>query len=244
MNPTSEITTAVETLRASAREAVSEFAREAAERSHQRNYHKLHVWRDGSVSWTESLNSTDDIIDRGAKHFAAVKSVISVGTGSYLCNCDFCEDKGFDSREEAICAAVDESDLSDLEAEMLKKFDAIPIGYFDDEPESHSYEVLAAHVEPDHVGEYSGAVVVDLRRDDGVEGDIWVAAGVPDHLVGTAKASGHTYRMKDVWAWGATHDDWCPSQFDYRDMTAMLDAARKVALKTWTEFVQQRESAD
>ncbi|PWT72773.1 MAG: hypothetical protein C5B60_09135 [Chloroflexi bacterium] len=142
-----------QTLRDTARQAVIDAVSEAAAYSHRRSHHKLHIYRDGEVGWTTHLNQSDDIIDRGAKHFAAVPSVICVGTGSYVCNCDYCNevysavdealaaeqgrkyDKSakYADENEAILDAVADSDLSDLEACMLAEFDAIPAGYFQDE---------------------------------------------------------------------------------------------------------------
>jgi len=145
--------TETKTLRSAARELVAESVTEAAALSHERNYHKLHIRRDGSVNWSESINRSDDIIDDRADEFAAVPSVITTGTGSFACNCDHCEDvydaadeamaveqgREYDkaakyaSRADAIADAVSESDLTDIENAMLAAFDEIPEGYFDDE---------------------------------------------------------------------------------------------------------------
>jgi hypothetical protein len=143
------------TLRSTARQAVIKSVSEAAAYDHQRNYHKLHIDRDGDVRWTEHINQSDDIIDSGADHFAAIPSVAVAGTGSICCNCDYCDevyyaedeqlakDQGRDydrdakyaDEGEAIADAVANSDLSGLEADMLAEFDAIPAGYFNDEEE-------------------------------------------------------------------------------------------------------------
>jgi len=120
------------TLRQSARELVSASVTEAATKGHEQNYEKLHVYRNGTVQWFESINKTDDVIDRHADHFTAVKSVVTVGTGGYACNCDHCNDTGYESKADAVADAVS-CDLSDLEQSMLDTFDEIPNGYFDDE---------------------------------------------------------------------------------------------------------------
>lgn len=142
----------VTTLRNAARELVTEEAHEAAKKAHARNHHKLHVRRDGTLNWFESINQSDDIIDDGADHFCAVRSVITVGTGSCACNCDHCDavyspeaeqdakergdaydrDSKYETAEEAILGAAGEN-ASYLEDDMLREFDAIPAGYFDDE---------------------------------------------------------------------------------------------------------------
>jgi hypothetical protein len=105
----------------------------AAAKEHQRNYQKLHVDRDGTVSWFESINRTDDLIDRNAPGFAAIASVITVGTGSVACNCDFCDDEAFANRDEAIDACIGEHGTQHIEDRMLEAFAQIPVGYFDDE---------------------------------------------------------------------------------------------------------------
>lgn len=120
------------TLRSAAREMVADECLEASRLSHIRNYHKLHIRRDGTVSWFESINQSDDIIDDGAAHFAAVPSVVTVGTGGCACNCDHCEDEGYDTIADAIADAVCEGGDAYSE-DMLAAFDAITDGYFDDE---------------------------------------------------------------------------------------------------------------
>ena len=147
--------TAVKTLRDTARELVADSVVEAAALDHQRNYHKIHIRRDGTVSFTESINRSDDLIDDGADHFAAIPSVATVGTGSVVCNCDYCnevynetdeqlakddgrsydKDAKYATHADAIADAVANSDLGDMESDMLARFDEIPAGYFDDEDE-------------------------------------------------------------------------------------------------------------
>lgn len=141
------------TLRENALEMIAASVTEAATKQHQRNFWKLHVWRDGTVSWFEAVDSSQDLIDRHADHFAPVPSVITVGTNSFSCNCDYCNevydstaeqlaleqgrlyDKSakFVSFDEAIAESVNSSDLSDLESSMLAAVDDIPVGYFEDE---------------------------------------------------------------------------------------------------------------
>jgi hypothetical protein len=159
--------TQIATLRSAARELVIEQVPGAAHKGHERNYEKLYVHRDGDVRWTECINKSDELIDdqSDSRSIAAIPSVCTVGTGSFSCNCDYCnavfdqtgEDLAADSARfvdsaaqaearqkyrnehsyasetEAVDDAVANSDLEDLEALMLAQFDAIEIGYFDDE---------------------------------------------------------------------------------------------------------------
>jgi predicted Mrr-cat superfamily restriction endonuclease len=128
------------TLREQAREAVIAAAPEYSAHEHHRNWHKLHVYRTGKVEWSEHINRSDDFIDREARGFQAIPSVARVGTGSYVCNCDYCGDTTgeYEDLDDAISNAVGDSDLVDIERDMLEEFDNpdnIPPGYFADEEE-------------------------------------------------------------------------------------------------------------
>ena len=142
-----------ETLRIKARQAVIAAVPDAATHQHRPNYHKLLIERDGTANWTEFLNKWEDLIDSDAYGFAAVPSVACVGTGAVVCNCEHCNDvynavdearaieegreydrsEKYATAEEAISDAVANSDLDSLEIDMLAEFEAIPLGYFDDE---------------------------------------------------------------------------------------------------------------
>lgn len=127
------------TLRETARAAVIAEVENAERKAHERNYERLHVWRDGKVSWFESIDRHSDIIDDQAEGFRAVESVCLVGTGSYSCNCDFCEmigeENGYPDTAAAVADSISEHGTGDRESDMLAKFDAIEHGYFDDEDE-------------------------------------------------------------------------------------------------------------
>ena len=140
-------------MRAAIAARIPDLAAEASAYSHQRNYHRLHARRDGSTSWTEAINSTDDLIDSGADHFAPVPSLTVQGVGSYYCDCDYCNEvynaddearaiaegrkyaraDKYGSQADAIADSVADGDNSCIEDEMQESLDAIPIGYFDDE---------------------------------------------------------------------------------------------------------------
>lgn len=79
------------TLRETAQGMIETVAREAAAYAHQQHYHRLHVRRDGSLTWMQALNKSDDLIDDRADHFAAIPSLGVWGTGSYRCNCNYCD---------------------------------------------------------------------------------------------------------------------------------------------------------
>jgi len=142
------------TKREQARQEVIDQVAGVAAASHKRNYRKMHIRRDGTADFGfEAINQSDDLIDDRADHFAAIPSVITVGTGSCACDCDYCNDmydaederraiedgrnyahaNGYETTAHAIADAVADSDLSDITAIMLDNFDEIPAGYFDDE---------------------------------------------------------------------------------------------------------------
>lgn len=121
-------TTKTTTAREIARAAVIAEVGNRITKDHELNYERLHVWRDGSISWREYINESDDTIDRHAASFQPVPSVALVGTGSCKCDCAWCADG----------ATIDASDLDgsvldEAQDDMLAQFDEIPTGYFDDE---------------------------------------------------------------------------------------------------------------
>ncbi len=129
-------------IREAAKDAVTEQAHEAERLSHYGNYNKLHVRRDGTVSWFESLNESDDLIDREAPSFCAIQSIVTVGTGSIDCNCDFCNeiaepgeslDNKWATKEEAVRACIAEYGYQEREDQMLAALECIEVGYFTDE---------------------------------------------------------------------------------------------------------------
>ena len=145
--------TATTTIRQTIIDSISDRAAEYEHKSHELNYEKLHVYRDGELRWTESINASDDIIDSEAEGFAAIPSLATTGAGSCSCNCDYCNevysakaeeyaieqgrkyvrDEKYATHEDAINDAVANSDLSDIETMMLEALDEIPVGYFRDE---------------------------------------------------------------------------------------------------------------
>lgn len=117
-----------QTLRQIARAAVVDEVGNAIIKSHKRNYEKLHVWRDGSVSWREYTDLQSDTIDQRAVGFAPVPSVACVGAGSIACDCDWCADGGTVDLSE-----MDGAEIDMTEHRMVVEFAEIPAGYFDDE---------------------------------------------------------------------------------------------------------------
>lgn len=124
------ITAIADSQRQRAAEAIREKACEAAIRSHERGHWRLYVRRDGDVSWSEHITGDERLIDGQARGFAAVPSVIRVGTGSVHCTCEPCSAGG--EPEDS----VGDDDASALEEQMLEDLARIERGYFDDEGKS------------------------------------------------------------------------------------------------------------
>jgi hypothetical protein len=133
---------------------IEEAVAEAAAKEHARNYWTLHVHRDGGVSWSETFNSTDTLMETVNDRLVPRPAVLrGEGTGSFDCNCEYCnsvynaeaeelalaEGRTYDrsnkweTREEAITECVNGGDWSDLEAAMLEELNKIPLGYFEDD---------------------------------------------------------------------------------------------------------------
>jgi hypothetical protein len=103
-----------------------------------------------------------------------------------------------------------------------------------------AYEVISTPtIHPDGSDEWETLVSLKVRRDDGVEAEVWLSAGVPEWQRGTAKASGSRREFETVYTpdLGGGWDSWCgferpESEGEAYDMIEEIrEAARKVALK-------------
>jgi len=114
------------TLREKCLELAIAEAANAFAKSHDRNYHKLNILRDGSVIWSEFTSRSSDLIDAGADGFAPVPSATTVGTGSNYCYCDMCVGDQYDDSGDG--------EAVDAHREMIEdRFQDISTPYFADE---------------------------------------------------------------------------------------------------------------
>lgn len=119
------------TLRALVREQISRRALQAATHEHYDGYWRLDVYRDGSLSWQESVSGDEQTIDEEADGFKAIPTLAYVGTGSCKCHCEACNNPDAADPEE-----YDHSDAVEwIERDMERALDEIAVGYFDDEDE-------------------------------------------------------------------------------------------------------------
>ncbi len=115
-----------------------------------------------------------------------------------------------------------------------------------------TYEIVGSpKIQAEYCDEYEAAMVIDLKREDGATGDVWVVAGVPGHLQGTAQAAGHTMGLASVRVFGDSPDMWCPESFrplnegeSYSRIAAdVVEACEGAALKAWREYRENRDEA-
>lgn len=77
-----------------------------------------------------------------------------------------------------------------------------------------AYELIGQpRIEPEYDDEWETVMVCDLRRDDGATGDVWIVAGVPDHMRGSSEAAGTQRGYERVRVFGDSPDMWCPESF-------------------------------
>ena len=103
----------------------------ALRKAHELNYETLYVDRDGEIWWSEEASADTHIIDREADEFAAIPSLIQVGTGSIRCNCDWCSGPNAVESTNEIEFESDEFDA--FLARMTEALETIAVGYFRDE---------------------------------------------------------------------------------------------------------------
>ncbi len=102
----------------------------------------------------------------------------------------------------------------------------------------HKYERIIASVRA--ADEWETTVAIVIMREDGVVGDVWVAAGVPDYQRGSATAAASNRGYEDVWPVGDSLDCWCPAEFR-GDAEAVLEFVHDIALETHRDY--QRDPA-
>jgi len=100
----------------------------------------------------------------------------------------------------------------------------------------NTYEVVTSRIDEKDDSEIT--VVVTLRRNDGVTGDVWVGAGIPEHRRGEVNTLTHggtwgsSRGYEDTWAIGDSLDCWCPDEFA-TDYEAAFAIAGSHALSLW-----------
>lgn len=106
---------------------IDEQLAEAIQHTHDANYYRLEVLRDGTLRWREDIDRATRTIDDEADSFAPVGTLTIEGNGSIPCNCDWCAE-GVDEDPEA-------DTLQAMSDKMGAALSEIEIGYFDDEDE-------------------------------------------------------------------------------------------------------------
>lgn len=93
-----------------------------------------------------------------------------------------------------------------------------------------SYELISISPEYDYSDTWETVFVCSLRRQDGIEGDCWIVAGVPRQHQDSARAAVSVRAFEGVRVFGDSPDAWCPDCFDSSDSDEILAAVRDRAL--------------
>jgi hypothetical protein len=77
-----------------------------------------------------------------------------------------------------------------------------------------TYKLIGTpRIEAEYSDRYETTMVVDLRREDGVTGDVWIVAGVPESDRGSSDAARTQEGYLTVRVFGDSPDHWCPESF-------------------------------
>jgi hypothetical protein len=90
-------------------------------------------------------------------------------------------------------------------------------------------------VQAEYCDKYETTMVIDLKREDGVEGDVWIVAGVQDYWQGLSDAARTQEGYQGVRTFGDHPDMWCPHTFDCEDAEDVLLSVVDVALSIHNE---------
>lgn len=73
-------------------------------------------------------------------------------------------------------------------------------------------DISAMAIEPAYCDEWETVITVDIAETDNHPEicDVWIVAGVPDYLRGTAQAAAPNAGLESVWVFGDSPDMWCP----------------------------------
>lgn len=78
--------------------------------------------------------------------------------------------------------------------------------------------------------QWETTMTIDLRREDGATGEVWIVAGVPDYHRGSAEAARTQSGYQTVQVFGDTPDTWCPAPNWRETMAEIVDACYSVAM--------------
>lgn len=117
----------IKPIRLRVRDAIGNHAQDMLRKSHERNYETLYVDPDGECWWSEEADSNT----WQARDGEAIPSLARAGTGSTPCNCDWCQ--GPDAVDSTSEIEFEGEEIDFACAEMARRLDEIPTGYFDDE---------------------------------------------------------------------------------------------------------------
>lgn len=81
-----------------------------------------------------------------------------------------------------------------------------------------TYELIGSpSIETQYSDEWETTMVCTVQREDGVEGDVWIVAGVPDCQRGSSEAARTQVGYCTVRVFGDYIDTWCPDSLRVKD---------------------------
>ncbi len=98
------------------------------------------------------------------------------------------------------------------------------------------YTAVSTRIESQNPDELTA--VVTLRREDGVQAEVWACAGIEEWKRGEVSAAtnsgtfGNSHGYESSWLPGDSPDCWCPPEF-IEDMEDAGAKAEDEALKLW-----------
>ena len=63
-------------------------------------------------------------------------------------------------------------------------------------------------IQSEYSDNYETVLTINVRRADGVTGEVWICAGVPEYLRGSSDTARSQDGYTDVWAFGDSVDTW------------------------------------
>lgn len=111
-----------------------------------------------------------------------------------------------------------------------------------------TYELIGSPlIEPDYCDQWETTMVCDIQREDGITGEVWIVAGVPDYQRGTSEAARTQRGYETVRVFGNSPDHWCSNSLITEDLeeviAGVLLAVSTGALATHRERMNELEAS-
>ena len=84
-------------------------------------------------------------------------------------------------------------------------------------------------IQSEYSDKWETTMICDVRREDGVLGDVWIVAGVPDYHQGSSRAAGHQQGFERVRVFGQSPAEWLSDSLMPSDEDDLSDAENEAA---------------